>query len=84
MSLTSEQIDGLMRLVGITREDELNCNECLDQVSELVEYELAGLAIQEALEPVRHHLSLCEECREEYEELLKAMRLFDEDKRAGS
>ena len=73
MKLTSEQIDGLMRLIGMTREHELNCNECLDQISEFAEYQLAGKPIPKALEAVQHHLALCAECREEYETLLRAL-----------
>ncbi len=77
MSITSEQITGLMRLIGITRESEINCNECLHHVAEFAENELAGKAMPEAQEAVSHHLTLCAECREEYNELLKAMREMD-------
>ncbi|MCX6856085.1 MAG: hypothetical protein NTV80_14390 [Verrucomicrobia bacterium] len=74
MSFTSEQIDGLMSLIGITRESELNCNECLHHVAEFAECELTGKHIPEALEAVRHHLTLCLECKEEYDELMKVLR----------
>jgi uncharacterized protein with PIN domain len=77
MSYTTEQISGLMRLIGITRESEINCNECLDHVAEFAESELSGKAMPEVLDAVRHHLTLCPECKEEYEELLKAMRLMN-------
>ena len=36
MKLKPEQIDGLMNLIGLTRADEINCNECLEQVAEFV------------------------------------------------
>ncbi len=73
MSFTPEQIDGLMRLISITRESELNCNECLHHVAEFAECELTGKQVPEALEAVRHHLALCVECKEEYDELLNVL-----------
>ena len=77
MSYTTEQISDLMRLIGITRESEINCNECLDHVAEFAEHELAGKSTPEALDVVSHHLSLCPECKEEYDELLNVMRSRD-------
>lgn len=74
MSFTSDQINGLMNLIGITRESELNCNECLHHVAEFAECELTGKEVPEALEAVRHHLTLCLECKEEYDELLNVLR----------
>lgn len=55
-----------MKVIGMTRASELNCNECLDRVAEYAELDLAGKAIPDALESVGHHLELCQECHEEY------------------
>ena len=81
MNLTVEQIESLQVMLGKTREKEFNCNECLDLVGEYAEFELQGKAIPHALEAVQHHLSLCGECREEYESLLAALKaiMADED-----
>lgn len=79
MNLTSEQIERFMRLLEVTRERELNCNECLDHVAEFAEFRLAGAEVPEALEAVEHHLSICAECREEYEVLRDALKGLDED-----
>ena len=73
MKLTSSQMDGLIKLVGLTREDELDCDACLSQVSEFAEHRLSGKPVPAALEAVEHHLSLCSECREEYEALRLAL-----------
>ena len=73
MSLNNKQIKGLAHLIGLTREQEMNCNECLDRVAEFAECELTGKPIPDALEAVSHHLSLCTECREEYEALFSAL-----------
>jgi RNA polymerase-binding transcription factor DksA len=84
MSFTSEQISNLVRQVGITRDSELNCNECLHHVAEFAECELTGRQMPEALEAVRHHLTLCIECKEEYDELLKVLRALDDGSPAAS
>ncbi|MGE5246910.1 MAG: hypothetical protein ACM3L8_01080, partial [Verrucomicrobiota bacterium] len=62
-----------------------NCNECLDRVAEFAERELAGRPISDALEAVRHHLTRCGECREEYEALITVLeRMQDQEGRGRS
>jgi hypothetical protein len=73
------QIESLLRLLSITREHELNCNEFLDKVAEVAEWEFAGKPIPDELEAVRHHLALCTECGEEYEALITALKRRKED-----
>jgi len=73
MSLSKNEIVELMRLVGLTKDDEINCAECLEMVAEFVERELADNLIPDVLKAVEHHLSICTECREEYEILLQAL-----------
>ncbi len=79
MSLSKKQIDGLMRLVGLTKDDEINCEQCLAVVAEFAEQQLSGKSIAEGLQAVEHHLSICDECREEYEALLKTLDTLDDD-----
>jgi len=73
MSLSKEEIAGLMRLIELTRDDEIDCERCLALVAEFAERELAGRPVPAALEAVAHHLSVCAECREEYEALLRVL-----------
>ena len=77
MSLSKDEIDGLLRLIGLTRDDEIDCERCLALVAEFAERELAGQSIPAGLEAVAHHLSVCVECREEYEALLRALKAAD-------
>jgi len=79
MAPTLDQIKGLIRRLSITRDHELNCNECLDKIAEFAECELASKPIPEALEAVQHHLRICGECDEEYAALLKALQIMKED-----
>lgn len=74
MPLSKKEIDGLMRLIGLTQEDEINCERCLSLVAEFAERELAGKPIPEGLMSVEQHLSICVECREEYQALRRALR----------
>jgi len=79
MSLSKKEIDGLMRLVGLTKDAEINCEQCLAVVAEFAEQQRAGKSISEGLQAVEHHLSICDECREEYEALLKTLDTLDDD-----
>jgi hypothetical protein len=77
MPLTNQEIDGLMQLVSLTKDDEIDCEQCLAAVAEFAEQQLAGRSISAGLEAVAHHLSICGECREEYEALLKTLDTLD-------
>ena len=77
MSLSKEEITGLLRLIGLTRDEEIDCERCLARVAEFAERELAGRSVPAGLEAVAHHLSICAECCEEYEALLQALKAMD-------
>ena len=74
MTLSKKEIDGLMQLIGLTKDSEINCQQCLSLVAEFAERELAGKSIPEGLKAVEHHLSICGECREEYVALRQALQ----------
>ena len=77
MSLSKEQLAELLRLIGLTRDEEIDCERCLARVAEFAERELAGRSVPAGLEAVAHHLSICAECCEEYEALLQALKAMD-------
>ena len=72
--LTPQQIEGLVRLIGHTREYEFNCAECQCNIGEFAERKIAGLPLVGALAGVEQHLSVCSECREEFLALEKILR----------
>jgi uncharacterized protein with PIN domain len=74
MSLSKNELNALMRLVGLTKESEINCEQCLSLVAEFAERELAGKSIPESVRAVEHHLNVCAECREEYEVLQQVLK----------
>lgn len=77
MPLSKNEIDALLRLVGLTQDEEINCEQCLASVAEFAEQQLSGKSIPEGLQSVAQHLSICGECREEYEALQRALEDMD-------
>lgn len=73
MPLSSSELQALVRLITHTREHEIDCSQCLSLVAQFAEAELAGKSIDEGLLAVEHHLTICSECREEYEALRSAL-----------
>ena len=78
MALSKRQIDELVRLIGLTQEQEINCEQCLALVAEFAERQLAGKSVPEGLQAVEHHLSICAECQEEYQALQRALKCIGE------
>jgi hypothetical protein len=72
--LEPEGLKRLVRVVMTTRPDELDCDECFEQLDRFVEATLAGKSAAEAMPLVQDHLGRCGNCREEFETLLNALR----------
>jgi hypothetical protein len=64
----------LARGVMTTRPDEIGCDECFKQMDRFVDRVLDGKDASEAMPLVQDHLNRCQDCREEYEALLTALR----------
>jgi len=73
MPLSNKELEELLRVVGLTNDKEINCEQCLALVAQFAEHELAGKSVTEGLKVVEQHLSICSECREEYEALQRAL-----------
>ena len=65
----------LLRQLEQTQDRELSCSECLEQISDYVDLELAGQPVAERLPMLGQHLGQCRVCREEYEVLRDLARL---------
>jgi predicted anti-sigma-YlaC factor YlaD len=70
MALDKQQLTTLLSAVADTREDEIDCDECLAGMAEFAELELVGVEVPDALDRIRAHLASCPECAEEYAVLL--------------
>ena len=78
MPLSQQEIERLLQLIGRTAEDEITCEQCLELVAEFAERRMAGESIASSLLVVEQHLEVCDECREEYEALLRTLHDIDE------
>ncbi len=71
--------------IADTREVEIGCDECFEQLDRFVEMKLSGLNAAQAMPLVQEHVEICGECREEFEALLAALRRPEKfDRRAVS
>jgi hypothetical protein len=64
----------LVRVVAETREAEIGCDECFEQLDSFAESELSGVEVSAAMLLVGDHLEKCADCRSEFEALLTALR----------
>ena len=78
MKLSSEEIQKLMSAVKSTRETELACGHCYDELGHFIEIKLSGKKASEAMPLVQEHLDRCPPCREEYEVLLEALKALSD------
>ncbi len=74
MKLSSETIRKMMQSVKSTREVELTCGHCYDELDHFIEMELSGKNPAEAMPLVQEHLDRCVACKEEYEVLLEVIK----------
>ena len=64
----------LVRVVAETRETEVDCDECFEQLDSFVELGLSGVEASSAMPLVGDHLDKCEDCRGTLEALFTALR----------
>ncbi|MCJ7718144.1 MAG: hypothetical protein MUO54_16710 [Anaerolineales bacterium] len=74
MKLSSEDIKKMMHAVKMTREHELDCGHCYDELDQFIELELSDKNAAEIMPLVQEHLDRCGACREEYQALLDAIK----------
>jgi len=74
--LGPQQIRQLLKHVARTLPKELTCDECLEELDRFAEMKLAGRPTEEALPLVAQHLAVCQDCREEFEALLRALQAW--------
>jgi len=72
--LDPHKLKELVRGIMTTYPDEIDCDECYEQLDRFVELTLAGKSAAEAMPLVQDHLDRCGNCCEEFEALLSALR----------
>jgi predicted anti-sigma-YlaC factor YlaD len=78
MKLSSETVRKMMNAVKATRDQEMDCGHCHDELDRFIEMKISGKNAAEALPLVQEHLDICPACREEYEVLLVALQALSE------
>jgi predicted anti-sigma-YlaC factor YlaD len=78
MQLEPSMLKKLVHGIMTTRPDEIDCDECFEQLDRFTEEVLAGKDAAEAMPLVQDHLDHCKCCRQEFEALLDALRALEE------
>lgn len=79
MKLSSETIRKMLGSIRSTRDQELDCDHCYDELDRFIELKLSGKNASEAMPLVEEHLDRCPACREEYEVLLEALKALSHE-----
>lgn len=74
MKLTKPVLTKILRAVEVVRPNEIDCEECFEQLDQFAEQVLDGRSAKEAMPLVKDHLERCRCCREEFEALLEILR----------
>lgn len=74
MKLTKKILKKMIQAIRVTRPDEIDCDECFNEIDKFAELELAGKSPEQSMPLVQDHLKKCRDCREEYEALLEAIK----------
>ena len=78
MALNSEQVDRLLTMIRQTREVELTCPECLDELDKYTQSILDGMPIDGVRHRVREHLEACPCCTGQFKLVLETLKAIEE------
>jgi hypothetical protein len=83
MMLNPDILKKMILILTNTHLGEISCDECYDEIDRFAEIELVGKSAAEAMPLVQDHLEHCQDCREEYEALMAALKFIDQEKPEG-
>jgi hypothetical protein len=78
MALNAEQVERLLTMIRQTREVELTCPECLDELDKYTQSILDGMPLDEVLLRVQGHLEDCPCCTGQYKLVLETLKAMEE------
>jgi hypothetical protein len=78
MKIETATLKKVLKTLAITQEEEMTCGECYEEIDQYVEMLREGKTAAEVMPLVKHHITLCPPCREEFEALLEALKAADE------
>jgi hypothetical protein len=77
MALNSEQVGRLLKMLEQTREVELTCPECLDELDKYTQSILDGAPIEGVLARVQEHLEACPCCENQFKLVLETLKAIE-------
>ena len=78
MAMNPEQVGRLLKMLEQTRDIELTCPQCLEELDKYAQSILDGAPQDALLARVREHLEACSFCDEEFELILATLDVLDE------
>jgi len=78
MALSSQHVDRLLKKIQQTREVEMTCPECLDELDKYTQRILDGMPIDGVLVSVREHLEACPCCTSQFNLVLDTLQSIGE------
>lgn len=79
MKLSESTLKAILAKLALTREDEIGCDTCFQEVDRFVEMLLAGESPDSVMPLVQHHLEICGNCHEEFDALISAIRAAENE-----
>jgi predicted anti-sigma-YlaC factor YlaD len=79
MKLEPQFLKQIVRAIVDTQPEEMDCDQCFEELDFFAEMVLAGKPAEEAMPLVQDHLHRCGPCREEFEALLDALKQLDDE-----
>lgn len=77
MTLNRGTLQYIVKAIAMTKNDEIGCDECFEEIDRFVELKLEGKSAEEAMPLIKDHLDRCGNCYEEYEALLDALKSIE-------
>jgi rubrerythrin len=77
MALNPEQVGKLLQKIRQTREIEMTCPECLDELDRYTQSTLDSQPIEGILHKVREHLEDCPCCNDQFELVLETLKAIE-------
>ena len=77
MKIETSTLKKVLKTLSITQPEEMTCNECFAEIDQYVDMLREGSSPSEVMPLVKHHITLCPPCKEEFEALLVALEAID-------
>ena len=78
MALKPKQVGQLLKMIQATRDVEITCPECLDELDKYTQRVLDGEPIEGVLDRVREHLEDCPCCTNQYKLVCETLQAIEE------